>query len=199
MFRSIRWRLQFWYAAVLAGVIAGFGGLIYWQSRSAKLAQIDTRLQAAVNYLDAVLRVFPPNALEGPRDGREYRPPLGRGPERPPDGRPFDGEFDRPPGDRRPMDRGPGGPPPGPPFERLLNDLNIQKTFPADDGDDRAYFTVWRADRSVLKTTERATPGLWSEIPGATANIPIFVVRGDERAVVQLGPRRTTVLVAKSI
>ena len=43
MVRSIRWRLQLWYAAVLVAVTATAAGVTYAQSRAARLDQIDTR------------------------------------------------------------------------------------------------------------------------------------------------------------
>ena len=69
MVRSIRWRLQLWYAAVLVAVTATAAGVTYAQSRAARLDQIDTRLRAGVAALDALLRTFPPHELEGDHPG----------------------------------------------------------------------------------------------------------------------------------
>ncbi len=65
MSRSIRWRLQFWYAVVLAGVVAGFGSFLYFSVRDARLREIDADLFAAANYLDVQLRPWPRFDLDG--------------------------------------------------------------------------------------------------------------------------------------
>ena len=41
MSNSIHWRLQFWYAVVLAGVVAGFGSTLYYSARDSRLREID--------------------------------------------------------------------------------------------------------------------------------------------------------------
>jgi two-component system, OmpR family, sensor kinase len=208
MVRSIRWRLQFWYAAMLAGVIGGFGGLVYWQSRSAQLKHMDTRLLASASYLDAILRVFPPMDLESARGDSDNRPPPDRGPGMD-KGPPFDKGGGRgpdgPPPERN-FDRGPRGGPGGPrrPPERLLEDLDLRKAANSElpeDGEP-AQFIVWRADRSVLKTSDAGLAAQWPEWPssaGSLSGAPQFVQHGDDRAVVTLGPRRTAILVAKPI
>src|SRR5436305_1521215 len=90
MFRSIRWRLQLWYAAVLLTVIVSFTGLLYYQARAARLQQIDAQLLAAARYLEATLRAFPPHELEGTRPDSPLPPPP------PPGGPPPAGPGDRP-------------------------------------------------------------------------------------------------------
>jgi heavy metal sensor kinase len=205
MVRSIRWRLQFWYAAVLAGVIGGFGGLIYWQSRAARFEQIDTQLLAGASYLDAVLRSFPPGELENPRAEQPDRPPPDRGPGRPPpDGPRQDRGPGRPPPDEPPPDRGPRPGPPRRPPERLYDELDLTKSASADGmaNAGQSYFIIWRPDKRVLKTSDAATPGRWPEWPGPSApatTTPLFLQRNDERAVIVPGPRRSTILVGHSI
>ncbi len=77
MVKSIRTRLQLWYAAVLLAVVGGFAGLLYLRVREARLHELDARLQAAALYLDANLRRFPLFDLDG-------SPPPERGPGKPP-------------------------------------------------------------------------------------------------------------------
>ena len=72
MVRSMRWRLLAWYATVLAAVIGGFALLLYFQTRRARLQQIDEQLAGAVDYLDATLRRLPPTEIDW-----EGRPPFG--------------------------------------------------------------------------------------------------------------------------
>jgi heavy metal sensor kinase len=191
MVRSIRWRLQLWYTAVLASVIGGFGGLIYWQARSARFEQINTRLLAGAAYLDAVLRGFPPGELDNPRGEPPERSPFERGLGRPPP--------EGPPSSR-PPDRGPRPGPPRRSPERMLDDLDLSKSASADAaaGDDHPYFVVWRADKRVLKATDSATLVLWPELPPATGAVQ-FLDHHGERSVITLGPRHTTILVGKSI
>src|SRR5437016_13957142 len=92
--RSLRWRLQGWYAVVLLAVVGGFATLLYAQVRSARFQEIDAALAADALYLDTNLRRFPPPMLEGDWPDMP-RPPLPP-PEGPPDRWP-DRLFDRPP------------------------------------------------------------------------------------------------------
>src|SRR5262245_35190587 len=75
MFRSIRWRLQLWYAAVLLAVIVSLTGLLYYPARAARLHQIAAQLRSAARYLDANLRAFPPHELVGARPDAPLPPP----------------------------------------------------------------------------------------------------------------------------
>src|SRR5437762_7787921 len=135
MRRSLRWRLQGWYALVLLAVVGGFASLLYAQVRSARFQEIDAALTADALYLDTSLRAFPLHELEG-------RPP----PDRPRD-RPFDGP--RPPRLGPP----PGPPRPGPNRDRLFADLTLPpRTEPDRESPGATYFAVWRADGSVLKS-----------------------------------------------
>src|SRR5437763_10395025 len=97
MNRSLRWRLQGWYALVLVAVVGGFATLLYAQVRSARFQEIDAALTADALYLDTNLRRPPPPPRHEPDGGRpddEPRPP--RPPDGPSDRRP-DRPFDRPP------------------------------------------------------------------------------------------------------
>src|SRR5947208_11432753 len=102
--RSIRWRLQLWYTAVLLAVVGGFAGLLYYRVGAARLLEIDTGLTAAVQYLDVSLRALPEDGGEGREPGHPLPPP------RPP----WRGERGLP-GGWPPRGPGPGrpGPPPG--------------------------------------------------------------------------------------
>ena len=189
IFRSMRWRLQLWYAGVLLLVIGSAGTLVYWQSRVAKLGEIDTKLQASAQYLDVVLRSFPRGELD-----EEFRPPPGRPrPDRPPP------RF-RPDGEGRPP---PPFPPPPRPRQELVNDLEIRATFGPDDQrpEDQAYFLIWRGDGSLLQSSEptpRSTNlAAWS-IPDHLEAEPRIERRGPERIALLRGPERSTVLVGKS-
>src|SRR5438270_6525014 len=60
MRRSIRWRLQAWYALVLLAVVVGFAAILYGEARAARFREVDSSLEAAARYLDVNLRRFPP-------------------------------------------------------------------------------------------------------------------------------------------
>jgi heavy metal sensor kinase len=64
MAKSIRWRLQFWYAVVLLAVVSGFAIYLYYEVRAARYREIDADLVVAVNHLDSTLRTWPPAELE---------------------------------------------------------------------------------------------------------------------------------------
>src|SRR5947209_3169491 len=64
MRRSIRWRLQAWYALVLLAVVAGFALILYQQVRTARFREADAALREAVLHLDTNLKRFPPRDLD---------------------------------------------------------------------------------------------------------------------------------------
>ena len=65
MVKSIRWRLQLWYAAVLTGVVGGFAVFLFYEVQSARFQEVDADLLAAANYLDTTMRPFPLFVLTG--------------------------------------------------------------------------------------------------------------------------------------
>ena len=67
MIKSIRARLQLWYAIVLIAVVSSFAGILYYRARATAFREIDAQLEASAQYLDAGLRRFPPNELDGKR------------------------------------------------------------------------------------------------------------------------------------
>jgi two-component system, OmpR family, sensor kinase len=185
MFRSIRWRLQLWYATVLLTVIVSFTGLLYYQARAARLQQIDAQLLAAARYLDANLRAFPPHELDGPRPDGTLPPP-------PPLG---------PPGDRPPRP----GPPPPPAGSRERQYASLElRSLPAPDArepEDWPYFVIWRADGSVVKASDpgrQIAPPPRQAAPDRASPEFRCIRLGADRAAVGLGPHRTLVLVGKS-
>ncbi len=185
IFKSMRWRLQLWYAGVFVLVIGSAGSLVYWQSRVAKLREIDTKLNAAAQYLDAVLRSFPRGELD-----TDFRAP--------PDGPPP--RF-RPEEGRRPPP--PFRPPPRRQRDEMLQELEIRSTFGADERNpqDQPFFLIWRSDRSVLQasdpalTTDRAA---WP-IPDRLGGEPLLGQRGSQRLAFLRGPEHSTVVVGKSV
>jgi heavy metal sensor kinase len=181
MRRSIRWRLQVWYALVLLAVVAGFAGILYYQVRAARLQEVDAALEAAALYLDANLRRFPPHELDHSLPRNRPPPPP---PERSRNGRPA----------RRP-------PPPRPNPERLLADLAPPRPGTALPGDRSPdlYFAVWRADGSLLKA--RGLPEGTAAGPphGTLSPRARLTQRGEYREAELLGPHRTRILVGGPI
>jgi two-component system OmpR family sensor kinase len=172
MIRSIRWRLQLWYALVLLAVVAGNAALLYYRARSAAVREIDTELISSAAYVDSTLRAFPP---------RELEEDLGDAPRPPRDdakSKPF------PPPKRRPR-------------EALMRDLRLPDSRPGPPGRDERGFAVWRADGSLLKTDETENP---PERPhnAAPFDRPTVERRPGRNEVAVRGPHRTTVLVWRS-
>lgn len=187
MVRSIRWRLQIWYALVLLAVVSGFAGLLYYRVRTARLQEIDTHLEVGLRYLEASLRPVPPWAVEGlqpPPDGPFRERGKGR-----PDGPPFGR---------------PGGPPPGPGREGWFGELQLPPSMrprPEEEVEDRPYFVIWRRDGTILKTNAETPPQAPVIPPEPRSGPPTMRVfqRGDFREVALPGVRGTLLLVGKPI
>jgi two-component system OmpR family sensor kinase len=132
-FKSLRWRLQAWHAAILLIAVAGFGAALYFEISKAKFDEIDGELLVVAHTMEGVLHAVPPQVLQG----GFQRPPGGRGgppDDGPPRGNPPDemGRDDPGPGQprenggfdegRRPPPRGNGDEPPPPregrPFQK---------------------------------------------------------------------------------
>ncbi|HTU19414.1 MAG TPA: ATP-binding protein [Gemmataceae bacterium] len=179
MRRSIRGRLQAWYGLVLAAAIAGYASYLYLQAHAARLQEVDTRLEAAVNYLDVNLRRFPLPELEGQTFDRPFPPRPTR---------------ERPPHPPRP---------PRPGRDRLLAELTLSRGSEQADQDRRfagVYFVVWRSDGTVLKTAS-----LPDNIPLPYVSRLVgppqtqLRQRGEFREGLMRGPGGTTILVGKTV
>ena len=118
MIKSLRWRLQIWYAALLLSVVAGFGGILYYQTYTNKILEIDAQLIAGVVNLDTALRGFPTFELDGKDPPPRPKEKKGPWPPGPP---PFDGNGKDP---FRGKDK--KGPPP-PSREKRLADLGLPR------------------------------------------------------------------------
>lgn len=98
-FRSIRWRLQFWYGLFLLLLLAGFGELAYRMERTRQLQQIDYEILRRADSVDKGRRrpTNPPPRRPSANDGEERggRDERVNGPPREPPSRPKTGErFD---------------------------------------------------------------------------------------------------------
>lgn len=75
--RSLRGRLLWWYTGLLFVVVASFGGILFFRAWTGRWQEIDGQLEAGTLYLDASLRGFPPNELDGKGPGPKKGPPPG--------------------------------------------------------------------------------------------------------------------------
>jgi len=66
--RSIRWRLQLWYGALLVAVLCGFGFTAYHLEKSRRFRRIDDGLQARLSVMVNVLRAGPERGLDKKRN-----------------------------------------------------------------------------------------------------------------------------------
>ncbi len=101
IFKSIKWRLQLWYGAILVAVLVGFGITAYQLERGRLFRRIDEELHRRLGALANVLRPPPrrgagelPFRRPPPDQSRSDRPPDHRPPEREP---PLLREFHLPP------------------------------------------------------------------------------------------------------
>jgi two-component system, OmpR family, sensor kinase len=214
MFRSIRWTLQLWHAAILGVALASFGTALYLVVSRAQLGQVDAELERSARVLASGPPGPPPG--EGGRGGR--RPPWERDDHPKPDWR----EPNGPPGFGAP---GPHEPPPGGGPRPFLEGWWTQVPLNAlqrlgQDEQDQPYFLIWGVRGEILRassTTLGVPPP--DDLPGrrqidilarrkdsgapATPSdfigTPEFRQRGPLREVIVPGPFGVTVLVGKSI
>jgi heavy metal sensor kinase len=184
MRKSIRWRLQAWYALVLVAVVGGFAGILYWRLRASQIQGADAWLVAAIQVLDANLRQIPPpelmHDLPGPRPPRRRPPP----------------EFDeRAFALRR-------EPPPPPDLETLFDRLELPEVRDPRGNVPPAstYFGIWRADGTILKSSALPSDIASRETLAEKEYLePATYWRGDRRESVAMGPGRTRILVGRSL
>jgi signal transduction histidine kinase len=156
-------------------VVAGFAGLLYSLVRAALFQEIDAGLVAAAHYLDANLRRFPARELDGrAATGGTASPGL-------------HGRLNRP----GPPADGPG----------VWDELTLPGRSPAEaDGSPSTYFAVWRADGTLLKASRLpagdAAPAFAAAPPPPD---PRVTQRDGLRTASMLGPRRTQILVGRSV
>jgi two-component system OmpR family sensor kinase len=199
VFRSIRWTLQLWHAAILGMALASFGTALYMVVSHTELSRVDAELERAARVL-----------ANGP--GRPPRGEGGRGGKMPPpemDARRGPGEWE-PNRPEEPLHAGPprrpGGPPP-----RLSEQWWTQ--LPSDmlqrvglNEQDQPYFTIWGMWGEILHASSPApdvpAPAVADDParmpPGFVGN-PEFRQRGQLREVILPAPFGMTILVGKSL
>ena len=196
MVKSIRWRLQLWYAAVLTGVVGGFAVFLYYEVQSSRFHEVDAELLAAANYLDTTLRAFPQFELTGdppPTFKEKDRGPPGGKKE----GDNFGGRFKDKEKDRGPPG-GKGDWKPGlqPPQlrERLLEDLTPPGWRPDDP---TRFYGVCRTDWTTLKAVNLSLTRVPWTSPRVVTTSLLFS-NGAYRHCTMIGPRNTHIIVGRS-
>ena len=164
--KSMRWRLQFWQAFLLIGILSGFGMTAYQLNRTNRFRQLDEELQRRLAAVSTDLR-----------GGLPFNQPPGRPPFEP--GRPErrrGEDFGRGSG-RPPFEEGRDGPPPpgpdakGPPgwMDRSLEYRDVQVSASVLSLFDPVetngfYFAIWSRGGTLLRSSSNAPPGL--PLPG---------------------------------
>jgi two-component system OmpR family sensor kinase len=214
MFRSIRWTLQIWHAAILGMALACFGTALYLVVSRAQLGRVDAELERAARVLVSGPPHPPPG--EGGRAGK--RPPWERDDHPGQDLR----EANQLPG---PVPFGPRGRPPGGSPRPFPEDwwtqvpLNTLQRIGQDE-QDQPYFIIWgmwgeilRASspdlnvpppddfpgRKLLDESAMRKDSRFAEAPPDFVGTPEFRQRGALREVILPGPFGVTVLVGKSL
>jgi heavy metal sensor kinase len=182
MFRSIRWTLLLWHAAILMLALIGFGTATYYGISRARYTEVDAELAGELQAIAAKLhtpRPPPPPRRRGPEDG-------------PRDGQPRD---DRPPEDRPPDD--------GPPDQRQNRENDLPPSFLerfGDGGNDLPYFVLFRSNGEISKSSSPrfAVPDPGQRTMPIGTGPPMYRRRGDLREAGVMLSQGERILVGRS-
>ena len=180
VFKSLRWKLQFFYSALLATVILSSGSIFYYQVWRSTFTEVDRRLEASALYLDVMLRSFPPPVQQGIEATLMPPPPL----------RP-DGTAPPPPRPRRSK-------------EQLLDELRLPQDsnfLSEGNPDDQTYFLV-RTSKDMLIKKEFVPLGYpeAQSLAEKFNNQPTLVMlKNNFREVRMIGPSGSKIIVGKSL
>ncbi len=202
MFRSIRWTLQMWHAAILATVLVVFGWVVFYQMRVTTYQHIDAGLDRMGDLVAAGLRptggrqrrafrqndVPRPDANVANRDGATSKGASDKGRERA-DAESKDAAANGP-GRPAPPSKVAQGEPPGPPpgdsgppgffGRRGPRALELNEDFPKffeEELGTTAYFVVFLGDGHVLLKSTSATDVPLPEMHPEPHAAPIRIVR----------------------
>ena len=180
VFKSLRWKLQFFYSTLLATVIICSGSVFYYQVWCSTFAEVDRRLEASALYLDVTLRSFPPPIQQGLEAPPMLPPPL----------RP-DGTAPPPPRPRRSKDQ-------------FLEELRLPQnaTFSGEvNPDDQPYFLVMTSKDMLLK--KEFVPLGYSETQSLAEQFypqpTLIMLENNFREVRMIGPSGSKIIVGKSL
>ena len=180
MFKSLRWKLQLFYSALLATVILCSGSIFYYQVWRSTFTEVDRRLEASALYLDVMLRSFPPPIQQGIEAPPMLPPPL----------RP-DGTPPPPPRPRRSK-------------EQFLEELRLPQDsnfLSEGNPDDQTYFLVMTSKDMLIK--KEFVPLGYPEAQSLAEkfnNQPTLVMlKNNFREVRMIGPSGTKIIAGKSL
>ena len=180
VFKSLRWKLQLFYSALLATVILCSGSIFYYQVWRSTFTEVDRRLEASALYLDVMLRSFPPPIQQGIEAPPMLPPPL----------RP-DGTPPPPPRPRRSK-------------EQFLEELRLPQDsnfLSEGNPDDQTYFLV-RTSKDMLIKKEFVPLGYpeAQSLAEKFNNQPTLVMlKNNFREVRMIGPSGSKIIVGKSL
>ena len=213
--RSLRWRIQAWYAGILLIALSIFSVLLYWEAARSMWDEVDTDMLAGARIVEGTMRRLSPPVLEslspgpGVRRDQQRREP------------PFPPPMDRPPPRSNWRDgNNPGMTPPTrelpprralqerlPPHEALdvVPDFNaaidwtaIERLLPGrlKRETEEVTLTVWGPDGEILfskGTNDRSLT--WSRVDtGNLKNVMVLrQMRGSMRDLLIRGPSATTI------
>jgi heavy metal sensor kinase len=174
MVKSLRVRLQLWYALIVLAALSVFGGLMYGHAHWDMQRRVEEQLTGAVTYFDAVLRTFPPAVLEQatPSETETANSSESQAAETlPPDHLLHGLEF-----------RG-----------SLARELELHPR-------DRPFYVVWRKDGSLLVASDVETEERFTgyEPPYFADHVTFEHHRGEAFALL-MGPLETRIMVGKPV
>jgi heavy metal sensor kinase len=180
VFKSLRWKLQFFYSALLATIIICSGSIFYYQVWRSTFAEVDRGLEAAALYLDVTLRSFPPHIQQGIEAPPILPPPL----------RP-DGTAPMPPRARRSK-------------EQFLEELRLPQelNIPGiNNPRDQPFFMVMTTNDMLLK--KEFLPSGYSEATSLAGQFyprpTLIMLKNNLREVRMIGPGGTKIIAGKSL
>jgi heavy metal sensor kinase len=180
VFKSLRWKLQFFYSTLLATVIICSGSVYYYQIWVSTFAGVDRGLEAAALYLDVTLRSFPPPIQQGLEAPPMLPPPL------------------RPDGTAPPPHR------PRRSREQFLEELRLPQelNIPGiNNPRDQPYFMVMTANDMLLK--KEFLPSGYSEATSLAGQFyprpTLIMLKNNLREVRMIGPGGSKIIVGKSL
>jgi two-component system OmpR family sensor kinase len=185
-FRTLRWRIQAWYAAILLLSLLAFGTMLYWESARSLWRELDGDLIGGVRAVEGAMRMPPP-------------PPPFPNPGAP-------GRWDELPRDRPPPGGpggfgGPGGPPSGFGGPRMIDWSHFDRMAPVRmvRPERRTYRIVWNMDGTVMYSASNGgdVPS-WEDIRDFTQGMRdgnvLIRQRGTMREGLLVGPRRGAII-----
>lgn len=191
MFKSIRWTLQLWHAAILFVAVSSLGAVLYYSASRTTYTEIDGELAGAARVFSAL--AIPGSHLQNSVPSQQLAMAT-----------------------LRQTDFSPGTATDAPPETDLINPtppvspLAQLRAIPQDclrrlgwDDSQQPYFIVWGPDGSIVRQS-LACPAAPVPFVASVSTIsqgpaPEFRQRDDVREIILPGPAGSTILVGRSI